>query len=148
MTIVYAKSSSLYPLTWLCMKYVCIVMIILLCWLKGHSHETLWIWCERFTHVLLILRFKGHSHLMNPWAIMIPCLLEFLVNSFINTNLSKNLIWILKGIILSISGYDYEMGSFTLVVRFLIQLSHEIITFTWVVRISSSNLHNHNYVPT
>ena len=86
-------NSHMHPHTWLCMKYVCLWYICCVDW-KAILMNTLWIWCERFTHMLMILRLKGHSHLMNLWAIMISYWFECLEHSFMNMNLSKDLIWI------------------------------------------------------
>ena len=87
----HSSPTLIHSYAWMTMN-----MVSFLCWLKWYSHEYT-IRCERFTHILMILRLKGHFHLMNIWAIMMLCWFECLVHSFMNMNLSKDLLWTLKG---------------------------------------------------
>lgn len=66
------NSSSRKPYIWL-VWYIWYVqiMVVLLCWMYGYSHETPWTQWESLTHTLMILRLKGHYHLINLWATMI-----------------------------------------------------------------------------
>lgn len=105
-----------YDMIWLCTiwyDYVWYVMtmVVLLCWMKGYSHEHITnIMWKVYSHVD-DSKVKGHSYLMNLWAIMI-CWFECLVHFLMTMNLSKDLRWLFKGIMLSTERVWKWDGSF------------------------------------